>query len=73
MYTLFLLILGIPLDVEFCWYIQRNYELIQDEIDIGIRSGVADASFITEVYNLIQNLSQETREICVLNNITQTI
>lgn len=57
-----------PANVDFCWYIQRNYELIQDELNIGSKIGI-DASFITNVQNLIEQLSEETKEICVLNNI----
>jgi len=65
-------VLGMTTNVDFCWFIQRNYDLIQDELDIGSRIGI-DAGFITNVHNLIEQLSEETKEICVLNNIKYNI
>lgn len=41
-----------------------NFEVLSDELDIGLRAGLVNADFATEYSNLLVNMAERVEEEC---------
>lgn len=63
-------ILAIPISTssfgvsEICYDMNSNFEVLSDELDIGLRVGLVNADFATKYSNLLMNMAEEMEEEC---------
>ena len=49
---------------EIFYDINSNFEVLSDELDIGLRVGLVNADFANKYSNLLMNMAEEMEEEC---------
>ena len=49
---------------QICFDISMNFEILQDELDIGVRTGRVFTDFSSEYSKLIANVAERIEEHC---------
>ena len=54
-----------PEYLTVCYDMNSNFEVLSDELDIGVRSGLVDASFSTEYSKLLKSMAERVEDTCL--------